>query len=154
MSTPSGKIELYSKQMEKDGYPALPTYIPLSKEEQDYPFLFVPGPNHNFLNSTFSNNEKHISLEKELKLFMNEEDAQNMQIENGSMVRIWNERGECELKVFVGDQVLPGVVVTQGLWADMADKKQLVNALTPDRLADMGGGATFFSGRVNVEKMD
>ncbi|MCY8334630.1 hypothetical protein MOC54_17010, partial [Bacillus spizizenii] len=30
--------------------------------------------------------------------------------------------------------------------------KQLVNALTPDRLSDMGGGATFFSGRVQIEK--
>ncbi|UUZ85214.1 hypothetical protein LJK88_17555 [Paenibacillus sp. P26] len=52
----------------------------------------------------------------------------------------------------VGDSVLPGVVVSQGLWADRPGAKQHVNALTPDRLADMGGGATFFSGRVDVVK--
>ena len=153
LNTPSGKIELYSKKMEQDGYPALPTYTPLVKEE-DYPFLFVPATNHNFLNSTFSNNEKHIKLEKEPKLFMNQQDADCRGIEDGTIVRIWNDRGECELTVSVGDRVLPGVVVSQGIWSDMPGKKQLVNGLAPDREADMGGGATFFSGRVDVEAID
>ncbi|WP_338786031.1 molybdopterin oxidoreductase family protein [Metabacillus sp. FJAT-53654] len=150
LNTPSGKIELFSKKMELDGYPGLPTYIPLL-EETDFPFQYVPGPNHNFLNSTFSNNEKHIKLEKAPKLFMNQHDADKRGIEDGTVVRIWNDRGECELSVSVGNQVLPGVVVSQGLWSDITGKKHLVNSLTPDRVSDMGGGATFFSGRVNVE---
>ncbi|MET3507990.1 molybdopterin oxidoreductase family protein [Halalkalibacter oceani] len=152
LDTPSGKIELYSELMAKDGHPPLPTYTPLV-EEEEFPFLFVPGPNHNFLNSTFSNNEKHIKLEKTAKIHMNKKDAETLNIEDGELVRLWNARGECELTAAVGDNVLPGVVVSQGLWADMPGKKQTVNALTPDRLADMGGGATFFSGRVNVEKI-
>ncbi len=150
LNTPSGKIELYSKQMELDGYPPLPTHIPLV-EDNDYPFLFVPGPNHNFLNSTFSNNEKHAKLEKAPQLFMNSSDAERLGIEDGSFVRIWNDRGECEMTVSVGEQVLPSVVVSQGLWSDQFGNKHLVNALTPDRVADMGGGAVFFSGKVNVE---
>jgi anaerobic selenocysteine-containing dehydrogenase len=153
LNTPSGKIELYSEQMEKKGFPALPTHTPLV-DDGDFPFLFVPGPNHNFLNSTFSNNEKHRKLEKSAKVHLNWADAQKLGIEDGDFVRIWNERGECEISAAVGENVLPGVVVSQGLWADMPGKKQLVNALAPDRLADMGGGATFFSGRVNVEKVN
>ncbi|EIJ78287.1 molybdopterin oxidoreductase [Bacillus methanolicus PB1] len=149
LPTPSGKIELYSKKMEVDGYPPLPTYTPLVNDG-DFPFLFVPGPNHNFLNSTFSNNEKHISFEKEPRLHMNVKDALAKGIKDGDQVRVWNNRGECEMKVSVGENVLPGVVVTQGLWVGA---KQLVNSLTPDRVADMGGGATFFSGRVDVEKL-
>ncbi|HWO96176.1 MAG TPA: molybdopterin oxidoreductase family protein [Bacillus sp. (in: firmicutes)] len=151
LPTPSGKIELYSKKMEEEGYPPLPTYIPLP-EDGDFPFLFVPGPNHNFLNSTFSNNEKHISLEKSPRLHMNTNDALTAGITDGDTVRIWNNRGECDLVVSVGENVLPGVVVSQGLWADLPGTNQLVNSLTPDRVADMGGGATFFSGRVNVAK--
>ncbi|MEC1961009.1 hypothetical protein, partial [Bacillus subtilis] len=50
-------------------------------------------------------------------------------------------------------QELPGVVVSQGLWAEEQGKKQLLNALTPDRFSDMGGGATNFSGRVQIEKV-
>ncbi|WP_280146132.1 molybdopterin oxidoreductase family protein [Bacillus amyloliquefaciens] len=152
LKTPSGKIELYSEKMKQEGYPALPTHSPL-KSDDDFPFLFVPGPNHNFLNSTFSNNEKHIKLEKAPKLFIHTEDAARLDIEDGETVRVWNHRGECELTASVGEQVLPGVAVSQGLWADMDDKKQLVNSLTPDRLADMGGGAVFFSGKVQVEKI-
>ncbi|MFO1444850.1 molybdopterin oxidoreductase family protein [Bacillus sp. Bva_UNVM-123] len=151
LPTPSGKIELYSKKMEANGYPPLPTYLPL-KSESDLPFIFIPGPNHNFLNSTFANIEKHMMLEKEPKLFMNEQDAANLQIENGDKVRVWNERGECELTAVIGNTVLPSVVVSQGLWSNTKQTKQLVNSLTPDRLSDMGGGATFFSGRVHVEK--
>jgi len=152
LPTPSGKIELYSRKMEQDGYPPLPTYMPIT-DDGDFPFLFVPGPNHNFLNTTFSNNEKHISLEKEPRLYMNIKDALAKGIEDGDQVRVWNNRGECILKVSVGKNVLPGVVVTQGLWGDSPGMKHLVNSLTPDRIADMGGGATFFSGRVDVEKI-
>lgn len=151
LPTPSGRIELYSSQMEAAGYPPLPTYTPLPADS-DYPYLFVPGPNHNFLNSTFSNNEKHVRMEKLPRLYMNREDAQAAGIEDGDLVRVWNNRGECELTVSVGESVLPGVVVSQGLWADVPGGKHFVNSLTPDRVADMGGGATFFSGRVGVEK--
>jgi anaerobic selenocysteine-containing dehydrogenase len=150
--TPSGKIELYSIKMEKDGYPPLPTYTPLVNDG-DFPFLFVPGPNHNFLNSTFSNNEKHKSLEKEPMLHLNKNDVDSLGIKDGDRVRVWNKRGECELKASVGENVLPGVIVTQGLYADSPGSKHLVNTLSPDRIADMGGGATFFSGRVSVERV-
>lgn len=159
LPTPSGKIELFSQKMQEDGYPPLPTYVPLV-DDGDHPYQFVPGPNHNFLNSTFSNNQKHITLEKEPRVYMNHQDAVKAGIEDGDTVRIWNDRGECLLKAAVGESVLPGVVVTQGLWADTSgpedsagSTKQLVNSLTPDRIADMGGGATFFSGRVSVGKI-
>lgn len=151
LPTPSGKIELYSSQMEKAGLPPLPTFEPLPVESS-YPYWFIPGPNHNFLNSTFSNNAKHARMEKQPRLYMNTEDAKTNGIEDGDWVEIRNDRGVCELVVSVGDTVLPGVVVTQGLWADSPDAKHFVNALTPDRIADMGGGATFFSGRVAVAK--
>ena len=151
LPTPSGRIELYSSQMENVGLPPLPTYAPLPVESS-YPYWFIPGPNHNFLNSTFSNNAKHARMEKQPRLYMNTDDAKANGIEDGDWVEVRNDRGVCELVVSVGDTVLPGVVVSQGLWADSPDSKHFVNALTPDRIADMGGGATFFSGRVAVEK--
>ncbi|RYM06540.1 molybdopterin oxidoreductase family protein [Sporolactobacillus sp. THM7-7] len=151
LPTPSGKIELYSKSMEDAGYPPLPAYLPIVKDS-NLPFLFVPGPTHHFLNSTFSNNEKHMSMEKMPKLHLNRKDASKLGIQNGEKARIWNNRGECELVVAVDDSVLPGVAVSQGLWGDKAGTKQLVNSLTPDRLSDMGGGASLFSGRVAIEK--
>jgi anaerobic selenocysteine-containing dehydrogenase len=148
LPTPSGKIELFSKKMAKEGLPPLPTYHPV-EAETNLPFRFVPGPNHNFLNSTFANQVKHQSLEKNHPLYINWEDAARLEIHDGDLVKLWNHRGEIELRASVGDKVLPGVVVSQGLWGK---ESNLVNKLTPDRLSDMGGGATFFSGRVNIKK--
>ncbi len=150
LPTPSGKIELYSEAMARDGLPPLPTYTPLP-DEGSYRYAFIPAPNHNFLNTTFSNNESHIRLERIPKIHMNKMDAEREGIADGAKVRVWNDRGECELIASVGDHVLPGVLVSQGLWADAPGQKLHVNALTPDRLSDMGGGAVFFSGRVNAE---
>ncbi|MFE4130747.1 molybdopterin oxidoreductase family protein [Peribacillus sp. YIM B13482] len=152
LPTPSGKIELYSDRMKLDGYQPLPTYTPIIKDS-DLPFLFIPAPNHNFLNSTFSNNAKHISLEKEPKLHMNAADAKKLGIASGDMVKIWNGRGECLLTAAPGENVLPGVLVSQGLWQNTPETKQHINSLTPDRLSDMGNGAVFFSGRVDLEKV-
>ncbi|WNF38234.1 molybdopterin-dependent oxidoreductase [Bacillaceae bacterium IKA-2] len=152
LQTPSGKIELYSKAMEQHGYPPLPTYIPLIKDNQ-HQFFFIPAPNHNFLNSTFSNNQKHISLAGVAHLHINSADASKLGINNDDKVKVYNSSGSCELVANVGENVLQGVVVSQGLWADSPGENHFVNALTPDRLSDMGGGATFFSGRVNVEKI-
>ncbi|WP_127486599.1 molybdopterin-containing oxidoreductase family protein [Paenibacillus ehimensis] len=155
LPTPSGKIELYSKAMELKGLPPLPTYTPLpTDEDKDLPFQFIPAPNHNFLNSTFSHHAKHVRLEGEPKLYMHTEDAASLGIQSGERVRVRNSRGSCELTASVGDDVLPGTVVSQGLWADEEGSSRLVNALTPDRVADMGGGAVFFSGRVQVEKLE
>ncbi len=153
LDTPSGKVELYSSTLEQMGLPPLPTYVPL-KEQDDDGYLYIPGPAHNYLNSTFSNNAKHAGMEKAPRLYMNTVDAERHGIVDGDWVIISNHNGSCELMAAVGETVLPGVVVSQGLWADTSDYQptHLVNALTPDRLSDMGGGATFFSSRVQVQK--
>ncbi|WP_046226904.1 molybdopterin-dependent oxidoreductase [Paenibacillus dauci] len=153
LETPSGKVELYSSTMAQIGLPPLPTYIPLQEQDR-HNYIFVPGPTHNFLNSTFSNNAKHAGMEKMPRLFLNTADAENEGIMDGDTVIVSNQYGSCELIAAVGETVLPGVVVSQGLWADTSDHQpaHLVNALTPDRLSDMGGGATFFSGRVDLQK--
>ncbi|MRN54200.1 molybdopterin-containing oxidoreductase family protein [Paenibacillus monticola] len=161
LSTESGKIELYSKSMERAGLPALPTYTPL-KEGYDglrrpevgtpYPLMFISPPNHNFLNSTFSNLEKHQKLEKGPLLQIHPEDAAARGITDGDEVTLFNDRGIVELTARVTDKMLPGTVISQGLWWEGKERRQRVNVLTPDRLSDMGNGATFFSTTVEVKR--
>ncbi|RKP50071.1 molybdopterin oxidoreductase family protein [Cohnella endophytica] len=150
--TPSGKIELYSEAMLRAGLPPVPEYTPI-KEPDELPFLLVTGPNHSFINSTFGNQERLKKLEKQPTADMNAEDAAARGLQQGDRVRIWNERGECFIAVKVANNVLPGVLVTQGLWWEQGNEgMQAVNSLTSQRLSDMGGGATFFSTRVDIEK--
>jgi anaerobic selenocysteine-containing dehydrogenase len=152
--TASGKIELYSAAMAQAGLPPVPDYTPL-REPDTYPFLITTGPNHSFINSTFGNQERLQKLEKEPLLHMHSQNADELGIKDGERVKIRNDRGEVEMAVRIGHDVLPGVLVTQGLWWDDQKKgHQAVNTLTPQRLADMGGGATFFSNRVEVLKLE
>lgn len=56
-----------------------------------------------------------------------------------------------EIWASVTDRMLPGTVISQGLWWEGKDRPQRSNVLTPSRLSDMGKGATFFSATVEVE---
>ena len=162
LPTPSRKIELYSATMERAGLPPLPTYVPLVEgydgerrpgKDTPYPLMFISPPNHNFLNSTFGNVEKLKALEKGPVLQIHPEDAAARGIADGDEVTVWNDRGSYDVTASVTDKMLPGTVVSQGLWWQQEDgKRTRANALTPDRIADMGGGAVFFSTVVDVKR--
>lgn len=162
LPTPSGKIELYSKTLALAGLSPVPTYTPLQegydgirrpKPTDPYPLMFISPPNHNFLNSTFSNVEKHQGMEKGPSLQIHPLDAAARQIVNGDVVSVFNGRGSIELGALVTDKMLPGTVISQGLWWEGKDRPQRSNVLTPSRLSDMGNGATFFSATVEVKRI-
>lgn len=161
LTTPSGKIELYSARMAEAGLPPLPTYIRVQEgydgerrpgEQDTYPLMFISPPNHHFLNSSFANVGKHMEMEKQPLLQIHPQDAELRGIADGDEVIVWNDRGRYEVKASVTDKMLPGTVVSQGLWWEQEGKPRRANALTPDRLADMGGGAVFFSTVVDVRR--
>lgn len=160
LPTPSGKIELYSSTMAAAGLPPLPEYVPLAEgfdglrrpaPDDPYPLMFLSPPNHNFLNSSFANSEKHQRLEKEPVLQIHPGDAEARGIAGGEEVEVFNGRGRLLLKAELTDKVLPGTVISQGLWWEGgAGGSRRSNVLTSDRLSDMGKGATFFSTTVQV----
>lgn len=162
LPTPSGKIELYSSTLQAEGLSPLPIYEPLKegydgvrrpRADDPYPLNFISPPNHNFLNGTFANVEKHQRLEKGPMLQLHPLDAEARSIRDGDRVKVYNGRGEIVLKAVVTDKMLPGTAISQGLWWEGEDGPQRVNVLTPDRLSDMGRGATFFSTTIQVEKL-
>ncbi len=83
---------------------------------------------------------------------MHPADAAARGIADGALVRVFNDRGTCLLHARVVDTVRPGVIVSPATWWPSAFVDgQGLNALTPDRAADMGGGATFYTNLVQVE---
>ncbi|WP_223066036.1 molybdopterin-containing oxidoreductase family protein [Paenibacillus caui] len=160
LGTPSGKIELFSERMAEAGLPPLPTYIPLTEgydgrsrpgQGDPYPLMFISPPNQSFLNSTFGNVEKLKKIEKGPILQIHPQDARDRGIAEGDRVAVWNDRGTFEAKAMVTDRMLPGTVVSQGLWWGEGGRHRS-NALTSDKPSDMGGGATFFSTVVDVKR--
>lgn len=156
------RILLYNEALRTEGLDPLPAHI-TPKEGTDGvrnandpgTFMLISPPNHQYLNSSMGNIPKLKSMEGRPTLQIHPHDAERKGIGDGDRVRIWNERGSCTLTVRVTDAVLPGVLVSMGLWwlSDYPGGKG-INQLTPDREADMGGGAVFFSTAVKLEKVD
>ena len=160
--TPSGKVEFYSETAEKDGYDPLPNYEPAAESAAADPELAAQFPinllspaAHHFLNSTFSNLESLQRSEKEPRIWIHPQDAAERGIADGDDVRVWNRRGEVLLQAVVSEKVRPGVAWSPSLWwhRDSPNNRN-VNALTSDRLTDMGGGSTFHTNLVQIARAD
>jgi anaerobic selenocysteine-containing dehydrogenase len=92
-------------------------------------------------------------MERRFELQMNKADAAARGISAGDVLRVHNGRGEAHLQARVDDSVPPGVVAAHLDWARDSPLGTNINALTSDRLTDMGRGATFYSTLVEVEKL-
>ncbi len=155
--TPSGKCELYSERMARDGYDPLPTYTPPNWQagreavsDRDR-LLLVSPPAHYFLNSTFVNVDRLRRRQGEPELWIHPDDAGPRGMQDGSMVRVWNERGEFLARARVTEGVRPGVCMAPSVWwPKLSPDRRNVNFVTSQALADMGGGATFHDCAVRV----
>jgi anaerobic selenocysteine-containing dehydrogenase len=151
--TPSGKCEFYSEWLEKQGVDPLPFYNPPAEGGDRHPLAFLSPPARNFLNSSFANMKRFRDLEREPRLEMHPRDAAERGIADGDRVRVFNDRGSYRLRARVNAKPRPGVVVAPSVWwKKHSPDRRNANNLTSQRTTDIGGGATFYDCRVQVEK--
>ncbi|MBI3696306.1 MAG: molybdopterin-dependent oxidoreductase [Acidobacteria bacterium] len=156
--TPSGRCELRADGLAARGIDPLPAYTPPTESRlgdaglrQRYPLELISPKAAELVNSTFSN--VACGAQAGSRLEIHPEDAVRRDIENGAVVRVFNDRGSCRLIASVEPSVAAGVVCAEAVrWNKRSPDGRNVNALTSDRLTDMGGGATFYSTLVEVEK--
>lgn len=80
-------------------------------------------------------------------------DAAARGLGEGDAVRVFNDRGECQLHVRVVPDLQPGLAVTAKVrWPKLSPGRKNVNFTTSQRLADMGGGATFHENLVEIAR--
>jgi anaerobic selenocysteine-containing dehydrogenase len=167
-ATSSGKAALYNERLAKMGLDPVAAFVPpvesrhapaaanhgaTEREAQlRYPLEFLPRKCDNFLNTTFANIPFLQDLEDPGVLEISHADAEPRGITDGDRVRVFNQRGELQLRARVNGAVQPGVVVGRLGWAKLSGQGN-VNALTSERLTDLGGGPTFYSTLVEVEKI-
>lgn len=159
--TPSGKCEFYSEALEGAGLDPLPAFIP-PRESPDtapelaarYPLQLLSPPANSFLNTTFSHLPSFLKSERHPFIQLNAEDAARRKINDGDPVRVWNDRGECQLVARITDRVKPGVAVALSIWWNkLSPGRGNVNRTVSQALTDIGGGATFFDNLVEVAKL-
>jgi anaerobic dimethyl sulfoxide reductase subunit A len=145
LKTPSGKIEIFSKQLydlnKPEEVPPIPKYI----QEWESPFSnapaavpggeeIVPPPSasrndmyplqaigHHTLARVHSTHDNNDWLEEAFpqRVFMNPIDAAERKIKDGDQVKIYNGRGALILPCRLTPRILPGVVdIPQGAWYD------------------------------------
>jgi anaerobic selenocysteine-containing dehydrogenase len=157
-ATPSGKIEFYSSALAAQGLDPLPSYRAPDESRRGvdahtFPLEFLPRKADNYMNSTFANLPSHQKMESPGLVMMHAVDAGARQINDADWVEIFNARGKIRLRARVDGSVPAGVVAASLNWNKLSAGGNNVNALTSERLTDLGRGATFYSTLVEVRKL-
>jgi anaerobic selenocysteine-containing dehydrogenase len=111
-----------------------------------YPLALISPASAHTISSTMGEFRPGI-----VKLKMHPDDARPRSIDEGDAIRVFNDLGEVWCLVDVTPEVRAGVVsLPKGLWARSTENGATSNALVPDSLTDLAGGACFNDARVDV----
>jgi anaerobic selenocysteine-containing dehydrogenase len=117
-----------------------------------YPLELISPKNDDSMNSTFGH--RGAVDAQTAVVHIHPDDAARRGIHGSDHVRLYNDRGSCILAADINGAVAPGVVCAPSVrWPKQARDRRNVNALTSERLTDAGGGPTFYSCLVQVEKI-
>ena len=174
LKTPSGKIEIHSEVIAGFGYdecPGYPCWIEPkewlgSKLAGRYPLHLLSSQPATRLHSQLD--DGLVSRASKVKgrepLWINATDAGRRGIANGTVVRVYNDRGSCLAGAVVTDAIRPGVLnLATGAWYDpdesdvhgAMDKHGNPNVLTRDEgTSRLGQGTSAHSCLVEVECWD
>lgn len=124
-ATPSGKIEILSKQLydfhQWDDIPPIPKYVSCPEGPEDdlkekYPLQLIGWHTRRRCHSIHDNNEWQDEIEMP-GLWIHPEDAKDRNIKQGELVKIWNDRGCVKIPAIVTKRIRKGVVaMSQGGW--------------------------------------
>ncbi|MBM4760839.1 DMSO/selenate family reductase complex A subunit [Bacillus sp. B15-48] len=142
-NTPSGKIELFSKDLwdmnNLEEIPAIPKHVvvnegPESDLTAKYPLQIFGWHVKRRCHSTWDTSDWMEEVETQL-LWMNPIDAKARSVKDGDLVKIYNDRGEIQISTKVSSRVMPGVVcLPQGGYftpdENGVDKRGSINVLT------------------------
>ncbi len=152
--TASGKCELVSSSLLALGEDGLPDFIPNyepANAQAPYPLAMISPPARHFLNSSFVNLKSLRDMEGEPLLEIHPEDAAARHLQDGEMVRVFNQRGSYECKAQISTRAQPGMVVGLGIWwRKLGANGTNVNELTSQQLTDMGRAPVFYDCAVQV----
>lgn len=124
-STPSGKIEIFSKRLydlnDPEHIPAIPGYIacpegPEDTKRHQYPLQLIGWHTKRRTHSMHDNNPWMEEAEPQ-KLWIHPKDAAARGIADEDKVCVFNDRGAVEIIAFVTDRIIEGVcAMPQGAW--------------------------------------
>jgi anaerobic selenocysteine-containing dehydrogenase len=116
--TPSGKVEFFSERAQVMGLPPLPVYEP-PVHGAAYPLAFVQGRTLTHFHAFYDHGRALPSLAKadpEPVLWISSADALSRSIDDGAIVRLYNEGGEMRARARVTERMPAGTVWMRDGW--------------------------------------
>jgi anaerobic selenocysteine-containing dehydrogenase len=145
--TPDGRIHLCPEELDREAPGGLYSFQPEERSDL-YPLALLSPASSRTLCSTLGELERHPPV-----LEIHPLDAASRGIGAGTPVRVRNSWGEVRAVARLSPGLRPGVVLmAKGMWGRNAPGGDTVNALIPDDLSDLAGGACFSDARVAVER--
>jgi anaerobic selenocysteine-containing dehydrogenase len=146
--TADQKIHLCPEPLDREAPLGLYRFQPDPKTEE-YPLALISPASERTVSSTLGELNRPV-----VTVDVNPEDALTRGIDDGDLVRMYNAQGDVRLPARLTPLVRPGTVsMPKGVWRRHVSRGYTSNALVPDTLADLGGGACFNDARVQLEKL-
>ncbi len=145
--TPSGKMEFYSRTLEKNGYPPVPSFdgdaenqISFYNQKDEFPILGISGARSRcFTHSQFKFVPSLLKHEKECAIDIHPADAREKGISDGDTVRVETPRGHITMKARISDVVHPGAIRIAWGWGEFSPDYNLNNLTDDDRRSRVTG---------------
>jgi anaerobic selenocysteine-containing dehydrogenase len=156
--TPSGKIEIYSETLARQGHDPMPAYVPeregwYSESRRRYPLQVISAATHYFIGASFQAVGRLRDMQARPTFELNRDDAAERGIVEGDFCRLYNERGSTYGYARLVEGTLKGVVGAPKQLNGSATPGGLnVNALTSQQVSDMGGSPVYYSTLAEIEK--
>jgi len=153
-------VSIYSKTLEAEGEDPLPTYHPVVEGQEDpkreqYPIQVLSSAAHYFIGDSFQSVPRLQAMMSRPTVEMSVGDAKERGIEDGDLVRLFNDRGETYCYAVVIEGLLDGVCATQKQFKGSNTPGGVnVNVLNSEMLTDFGNSPTFYSCLAEIEKAD
>ncbi len=145
--TPDRKIDLFPEALDQQAPLGLYGYAP-DPGTAEAPLALISPAQADTISSTFGQLDRslaHVELAPA--------DATARGIGDGDTVRIFNGQGEIVCLSRINPDLRPGVAsLAKGLWAHHTKNGSTANAVIPDTVTDLGGGACYNDARVQIVK--
>jgi anaerobic selenocysteine-containing dehydrogenase len=139
------KVDLYPALLAQQTGDRFYVYQP-DPESVEYPLALISPASEKSISSTMAELRQRAAM-----LQMHPSDAAPRHLAHGDPVRVFNALGEVHCPVALNPDIKPGTVsMPKGVWRRNSYNSSTSNALVPDTLTDVGGGACFNDARVQV----
>jgi anaerobic selenocysteine-containing dehydrogenase len=146
--TPDRRVHLVPEALDAEAPHGLYHYEP-EPSAPGFPLALISPATDRTISSTLG--ELHRA---DVPVALHPDDAAPRGLRDGDRVRVFNALGDVRCRLRVDASIRPGVAfLPKGLWSHHTESGTTANALSPDTVTDLGGGACFNDARVEVERL-